>query len=49
MADGKTVKPSEMNDHWTLDLERLGMKGTGDELVRLVLQCQPPGGGSRPL
>jgi KAP family P-loop domain len=42
MADRKTVKPSEMNDHWTLDLERLGMKGTGDELVRLVLQCQPP-------
>ena len=30
------------NDHWTLDLERLGMKGAGEELARLILTCEPP-------
>ncbi|MEM1205973.1 MAG: P-loop NTPase fold protein [Acidobacteriota bacterium] len=30
------------NDHWTLDLERLGMEGAGDELARRVLTCRPP-------
>jgi hypothetical protein len=30
------------NDHWTLDLEALGMQGAGDELARLILTCQPP-------
>jgi hypothetical protein len=30
------------NDHWTLDLDHLGMKGAGEELARLILTCQPP-------
>jgi hypothetical protein len=30
------------NDHWTLDLEHLGMKGAGEELAQLILTCQPP-------
>ncbi|HVG09589.1 MAG TPA: P-loop NTPase fold protein [Thermoanaerobaculia bacterium] len=30
------------NDHWTLDLEQLGMKGAGEELARTILSCQPP-------
>ena len=30
------------NDHWTLDLEHLGMQGAGEELARLILSCQPP-------
>lgn len=30
------------NDHWTLELEQLGMMGAGDELARLILSCQPP-------
>lgn len=30
------------NDHWTLKLERLGMKGAGEELARLILTCEPP-------
>jgi len=30
------------NDHWTLDLEKLGMEGAGDKLVQLILRCRPP-------
>ncbi len=30
------------NDHWTLKLEDLGMRGAGEELARLILSCQPP-------
>jgi len=30
------------NDHWTLDIDRLGMGATGDRLARLILQCRPP-------
>lgn len=30
------------NDHWTLDLDHLGMKPAGDELARRVLTCRPP-------
>lgn len=30
------------NDHWTLDLDQLGMKGAGEELARTILSCQPP-------
>jgi len=30
------------NDHWTLQLEDLGMRGAGEELARLILSCQPP-------
>lgn len=30
------------NDHWTLELESLGMAEAGDELARLLLTCRPP-------
>ena len=30
------------NDHWTLDLDHLGMAGAGEELAQLILACQPP-------
>jgi hypothetical protein len=30
------------NDHWTLQLDDLGMRGAGEELARLILSCQPP-------
>lgn len=30
------------NDHWTLALGDLGMLGAGEELARLVLNCEPP-------
>ena len=30
------------NDHWTLDLEKLGMDGAGDKLAKLILRCRPP-------
>jgi len=30
------------NDHWTLDLEKLGMDVAGDKLAQLVLRCRPP-------
>jgi tRNA A37 threonylcarbamoyladenosine biosynthesis protein TsaE len=30
------------NDHWTLDIESLGMGAAGDKLAQLVLRCRPP-------
>jgi len=30
------------NDHWTLELDHLGMRPAGDELARRVLTCRPP-------
>ena len=30
------------NDFWTLKLDDLGMKGTGDALARQILTCRPP-------
>ena len=30
------------NDHWTLDLQKLGMVDAGDKLAKLVLRCRPP-------
>ena len=30
------------NDFWTLQLEDLGMKGTGDALASQILTCRPP-------
>lgn len=31
-----------INDHWTVDLEQLGMKPAGEELSRAILRCAPP-------
>lgn len=30
------------NDHWTLDIEKLGMSATGNKLARLIVGCRPP-------
>lgn len=30
------------NDHWTLELQELGMAQAGDELAELILRCRPP-------
>lgn len=30
------------NDHWTIDLEDLGMERTGDALADLIVRCRPP-------
>jgi hypothetical protein len=30
------------NDHWTLEIEKLGMDAVGDKLAELVLRCRPP-------
>lgn len=31
-----------MNDHWTLDLDDLGMASSGDALAKLIVRCRPP-------
>ncbi|MBI5517071.1 MAG: hypothetical protein HY909_25050 [Deltaproteobacteria bacterium] len=33
---------SNENDHWTLDLDTLGMGPTGDALTRALVTCRPP-------
>ena len=30
------------NDHWTIEIQKLGMKSAGDELARRALICRPP-------
>lgn len=30
------------NDHWTLEIGKLGMQAAGDELARRALTCRPP-------